>query len=512
MNLSYSARVLACAFAGWAASPFINAPRAQTSIAVVAPWEIGGADPAKTGHAFTRLEVAETLVDAAPDGRLTPGLATSWSVSQDDLLWRFELRRGVLFHDGTSMTAESVANSLRIAHSKPGVLRSAPIASIDAIGENAITIRLSRPFAILPAMLAGTSALVLAPTSFAASGEATQVIGTGPYMIDRFEPPQRMLMRRFDRYWGARPEVERTSYLAVGRGETRALMAESGDAQIVFSLDPASRTRLARSRRVEVHTVPVPRVLVIKVNSGHPFLSDPRAREALSLLIDRPGIAKALLRNPDSAATQLFPPSMQAWRKDDLAPFAQDIARAETLLRDLGWTRGADNVLMRDGKRFALTMRTFPDRPELPLVATALQDQFRKVGVQLRVALVNSSDIPAGHRDGTLELALIARNFGLVPDPLVTLLQDYGPNGGDWGAMNWTDERIPSLLAELLNEKDEARAEQLRNDVVTILHKELPVIPVAWHAHTAAVSRSVQNFSIDPFERSYRISQMRVAK
>jgi peptide/nickel transport system substrate-binding protein len=486
--------------------------RAQTSIAVVGPWEIAAADPAMTGYAFTRMEVAQTLVDAASDGRLTPGLATSWSVSENGLVWRFEMRTGVIFHDGTPMDAQAAANSLRIANGKPGVLRVAPILSIDADDAVTLVVRLREPFVILPALLASTEAQILAPASYAEAGEVTQVIGTGPYRIERFEPPQRMLLRRFERYWGPAPAVERTSYLAVARGETRALMAESGDAQIVFTLDPASRVRLARSRRVVVHTQPLPRVLGVKVNAGHPLMADRRAREALSLVINRTGIAKALLRDPQGAAKQMFPPAMAFWRDSDPPALSRNVGRAGELLAELGWTRGSDGVLVRDGRRFAMTLRTFPDRPELPLVAAAIQDQARAAGIELRVAIGNSSEVPSGHRDGSLELALVARTFALAPDPLATLAQDYGPDGGDWGAMNWPDRRVADILAELLKENDSSRAAELRRRAVAILHEELPFIPVAWHTHTAAVARNVENFSIDPFERSYRISQMRIAK
>ena len=67
---------------------------------------------------------------------------------------------------------------------------------------------------------------------------------------------------------------------------------------------------------------------------------------------------------------------------------------------------------MREGRRLALTLTTFLDRPELPLVAAALQEEMRQIGIAVRVVIGNSSDIPAGHRSGALEMGLVARNFG----------------------------------------------------------------------------------------------------
>ncbi|MFP3616167.1 ABC transporter substrate-binding protein, partial [Paraburkholderia sp. SIMBA_050] len=86
------------------------------------------------------------------------------------------------------------------------------------------------------------------------------------------------------------------------------------------------------------------------------------------------------------------------------------------LLAEARFRPDADGLLRRGPDRLALTLRTFPDRPELPVIAAAIQEQWRQVGVAVRVAVGNSSDIPFGHRDGTLEVGLLARNFGVVPD------------------------------------------------------------------------------------------------
>ncbi|TCT06516.1 peptide/nickel transport system substrate-binding protein [Tepidamorphus gemmatus] len=492
-------------------SPFALWAEDRT-LTVVAPWEIKGFDPSVTGYAFTRMEVAETLIEIGDDGLPIPALAASWIVSEDGRTWRFDLRPNVTYHDGSRMTAADVVHSLEIARGKPGVLDKVPIESIEAVGDAAVLIRLSSPFSPLLAFLAHTSAQILAPASYAADGSVTQIVATGPYRIVSVEPPQRFTMERFDGYWGEKPEIARTMFLAAGRGETRTLLAESGDAQIVFNLDPASLQRLAGNDRLEVRAVPLPRVITMKVNAAYPPLADAQVPRALSLAMDRQGIASALLRQPDVAASQLFPPGMAAWHNPDLAPLTHDPERARKILAGLGWMPGADGILEKDGVRLAFTIRTYPDRPELPLVATALEDQFREIGVDATIAVGNSGDIPAGHQDGTLEAALIARNFSLVPDPLGTLMQDFGAEGGDWGAMNWKSDALIAAIDTVLTTGDAELAEEQRRVIARILQDELPVIPVVWYVQTAAVSKDVENFSIDPFERSYRLSRMRWAR
>lgn len=137
-----------------------------------------------------------------------------------------------------------------------------------------------------------------------------------------------------------------------------------------------------------------------------------------------------------------------------------------------------------------------------------MQGQLKDVGIDLRVAIVNSGEIPAGHRDGTLDLALFARNFALVPDPLGTMLQDFGPQGGDWGAMGWSSQRLGEILAALGAEADPARQAALRGEVARILQAELPVVPIAWYDYAVAANRRVTDVSVDPLELSYRIAAM----
>jgi peptide/nickel transport system substrate-binding protein len=473
---------------------------------IAAPFEITSIDPSSAGYIFTRMEVAETLVAADEQGRPQPGLAHAWEVAGDGTEWRFTLQEGAEFHDGTPLTAEHAVQSLRYALAKPGTLEEAPITAIETDGDG-VVIRLSEPFSPLLATLAHSSTQILAPAAYTERGEVVQVIGTGPYRVETASPPQRLVVARFADYWGEAPAVERASYLAAGRGETRALLAESGDADLVFTLDPASYARLERSERLELRTVPVPRTVIVKVNAEHPFLDDPRAREALSLALDRPGIAAAILRHPEAAATQLFPPSLAEWHVSELPALGRDLERARALLSELGWEAGANGVLERGGEPFRLTLRTFPDRPELPLIATAIQEQLRELGVEVAVSIGNSSEIPAGHQDGTLELALLSRNFALIPDPLGTLVGDYSGGGGDWGAMNWPHPELTETLAALLQSPEPDPA--ARERVTTILHSELPVIPVAWYQHTAAVARDLENVTIDPFERTYGVSRMR---
>ena len=144
------------------------------------------------------------------------------------------------------------------------------------------------------------------------------------------------------------------------------------------------------------------------------------------------------------------------------------------------------------------------------MIATALQAQWREAGIAVQVDIGNSGDVPRGHRDGSLQLALAARNYANVPDPTGTLAQDFGAKGGDWGAMGWKDDGLVQALAELQRTTPSPeRTAVLRAQVATALQEGLPVIPVAWYRQQVAVSGRLADVSLDPLERSYRIAGMR---
>ena len=503
MPRSISAAV--CIAAITAATPVLAETR--TDVTVASPWEIASYDPTVSGSIVMALEIMETLVDADEAGTLRPGLATDWTVSDDGLTWVFTLRDGVSFHDGSAFDAQAAVFALTRAWEQPGILQKSPINGIfEQDGEVVIT--LETPFTALPSLLTHSTTIIPAPAAFDDKGNPSALIGTGPFKVTKFMPPQSVAMARFDDYWGEKAKLETATYLAASRAETRALLAESGDADLVFTFDASGYSHLQHVDTITTTAVPIPRAVLMKVNASHPFFEDVRAREALSLATPRAGIAKSITRFPESAATQLFPPALSDWHSADLEPLATDMDAASALLAELGWTPGDDGILTRDGERFEIQLRTFPDRPELPLIATALQDTWRTIGIDLDVSVASYSEIPKGHQDGSLEVGLFARNYGLTPDPIGPVTEDFGAEGGDWGAMGWTNLPVAEAIQVVASTDDpQARAAGIAT-VTQALHRELPVIPVVWYEHTVSVANGLEGVIIDPLQRSYGLSEM----
>lgn len=503
-------KLLVVSLAAWLAVSYGHAEARDGVLDVVAPFEIVGLDPSVSGYIFQRMQITETLLEADASGRPLPGLAEAWSVSDDGRTWRLRIRPNVRFHDGTALTAETAAHSLELARAKASILRNARIEAIGIEG-NELVIRLAQPFPPLLALLAHSSTSILAASAYDASGAVRNIIGTGPYQATLVQPPQKLTAQRFEQYWGTKPSIEKATYLGAGRGETRALMAQSGGAELVFQLDPPSIARLSRAENLQVLMGPVPRVVMLALNAGRGATASTQTRRALSRAIQREGIAAAVLRAPGTGASQMFASNLAAWHDPSLPPLAYDPAAARELLKAEGWQPGSDGVLHKDGVPLRLKLLTFADRPELPLIATALQAQLREVGVEVDVAVENASAIPAAYQDGSLQLALFSRNYALAPDPLVTLYGDFANGGAEWGPLGWKSPGFDQTLDALLASSDPAEQQRLRYALVGQVQNELPIIPVAWYRQSIAVAKTVEGAAIDPLERTFGLSTMRWA-
>ncbi len=214
---------------GLASCASFAAQHQENTVRIAAPFEIKGADPALSGDILLRMDVVETLVEVNQRGEPIPALAMSWQVSEDGLRWQLQLRDNVRFHDGSPLDAAAVVKSLNTARSKAGLLDKTPITEISGEGQ-VVTITLREPFTPLLSVLAESRSQILALSSWDAQGNITRIIGSGPFMLTAFQPPQSLAVKRFEAYWGEKPHIAAASYLSSGRAETRALLAESGDA------------------------------------------------------------------------------------------------------------------------------------------------------------------------------------------------------------------------------------------------------------------------------------------
>ncbi len=489
---------------------FGNHKENPQTLTISGPFEFSSQDLAKDGFLFSRLQVVEALVGINHKSELVPLLAEAWEQSEDRLTWVFNIRENVTFHDGTPLNASAVVVSLKQAMARPGVIKRAPIASVEAI-DNQVVIKLTKPFVPMLSVLSHYSVSIVSPHSFNDAGEVTTLFGTGPYQIEELVPPHKALVKAYSNFRGEQPNILRVSYLAGHRSESRALLAQTGQADLVYTLDPLSLETLQAAENLNTHVVSMPRTVLIKLNNEHPFLNHADIRKAMSLALDREGIADHVLRLPGSEAYELFSPALGVWHLSGYGVSTRNLEQAKTLLSAHGWSLNAENKLEREGQVFEINLTTYSDRPELPLIATAIQAQLAEVGITVDISIDNSSAIPSKHHDGTLEMALIARNFGSVVDPLALLINDFATHkGSDWGPTNWSSNEFSDILNALSVESNVDEYRKMVPKASQLLADEMPLIPISYYQQIISVNSRVENFSFDPFEINYRVAEMRL--
>jgi peptide/nickel transport system substrate-binding protein len=392
-------------------------------------------------------------------------------------------------------------------------LSTIPVASIEASGERLLILRTRTPFAPLPSFLVDYAGVVLAPSSFDGSGQAVRPVATGPYRVTAINGAKTIEAEAFAGHWGIRPAIGRVHYTAAPQGDTRANLAEAGEADLAFTLLPQAAERIEASGRARVLRATIPRARMFTMNLALPQFADIRVRRALSLAIDRDGIARTVLRDPASAATQLLPPVLSGWNDAALPPLRRDVAQARKLLADAGWLAGNDGVLVREGQRLAFDVMVPSNRPEIPVMAQAMQAEFREIGVAIAVRPGPSSAIPGAARNGTLQAALLSRTYVNVPDPIGTILPDFASDATIWASLGYRSDEMRKLVAAYIENFDEGDQASLRRGIVGVLQRDLPVIPVSWSQHNAAVSTrvNVASVTLDPYEMSYGLPEIRWA-
>lgn len=485
------------------ASPIVASP-ADDTIRIASPWKIGALIPSSS-TALSRTGVVETLTMPTAEGDVVGLLAESWTVNDTLDEWRFKIRSGVTFHDGTALTAETVAANL-IKFREESSLRIAPVTDISVEGDEVI-ITLERTYSILPAVLADWNTGIISAANLT-EDPSDSVAGTGPYIVTDASDPSMLKLSANAGYWGVVPTIEHVEYLFVPDAQARQAMVQAGEVEFSFSLPITAKQMLTGADNVAVNIQALPRVRALKLNGAHAPLDEVPVRQAISYAIDRASIATAIVGNPDTAASQLFPTSLPAWHDTSLAPFAYDPAKAAELLAAAGFVAGDDGILVRDGERFEIEIRTYDSRPELPVIGVAIQGMLKEIGIEVTMKQGDWKIISEGHSDGTLEAGIVSDSFVYVPDPIGALAENFYQGGGFWGSMNWNNGEFDAMVETYQKTVDPAELETLRANMVAMIHEEQPMVTVTWYDDVYAVSSSVENFTFDVYERDFGLNRL----
>jgi peptide/nickel transport system substrate-binding protein len=488
-------------------------PVAAETLKVGEMFEIDELDPAQ-GGTFVKEKalITETLVKPEPDFTLVPGLAESWTMVSDTV-WEFRLRKGVFFHNGAALIAQTAADSItRALDINPSIAGITRIKNVAATGEQTLRIETDGPFTALPAALVYANLAIVHPESETNDrGIIVHPIGTGPYQLVEWKrAEQKVLLARNDSYWGPKPKIARIEFRAIPDPATRSLAIQKGNVDLVPDA-PYGDLELLRKKGLNVTVANAARVYQISFGSltGTPF-SDVRVRRALSLAINREDIVRYVLFGMGKPAAGPYDENM-VFANKELKTLAFDPEKAKHLLTEAGWLDAdKSGVRKKDGRPLALTLYTHPQRPGQRPMAMAIAQQWMAVGVKADVRVMNWSAIDMAMKPGDARLGAYAT--AMIPDPDYYLRRLYAKTSPDnkWGYVN---REVEDLLSAGIREKDPAKRLEIYKKVQALVFEDQPLIHVSYYGVNIVANPKVKGFVFNPVCHDYMLNtQMTLEK
>ncbi|EHH68727.1 ABC transporter substrate-binding protein [Gluconobacter morbifer] len=339
-------------------------------------------DPADQNATATRSVLDpfyETLVSLDQNGGIVPVLASSWSISDDRLEWRFHIRPAVLFHDGTTCDAAAVVASFHrlldpaVPLAGAGVIRTV-IGAVHAEGQE-VVFRLAHPYADFLPLLAETQAAVVSSAAVAGGHLGQHAVGTGPYVFEGWHSGDDVMARRNPAYWGQKAAFEHLKWTWSSEPSVLNMALQTGNADVVIPLAPVFASLYQgheRAARIAaVYDAPGAGLFWAALNTRLKPLDDARVRRALSLAVDRKGLVAGLLHGYGRPACYALTPDIVGALPCGPDEDSAKLSEARQLLVSAGQGRG-----------FSIIATV--QEPEEP-IAEALQAMWKRIGVTLEI-------------------------------------------------------------------------------------------------------------------------------
>jgi peptide/nickel transport system substrate-binding protein len=339
-------------------------------------------DPHICSDSINRLSMIFSVYDALVTrdhaGRYQPALAESWTVEEDARTWTFQLRNGVKFHNGEDLDAEDVTATLgRVldpaiggAFGTQGVYSSyLGNAEISAPADRTVRIVTAEPMADLLDLLV---AMPISP-----AGELARLpdeyVGSGPYKIAEKEA-NRTLLEAFDGYWGEPPKYSRILWVAEPSAEKRMEALLSGEADIIYGIEPEGRERIKSSSTAILKEQESGLCIIFMLNCQEGPCRDPRVRQALNYGLDVGGIIAEIKNGAATPLTGYLTPHHFGFNPGTPA-YTHDPAKSRILLAEAGYPDGLDLVFDIPAE--------MPD--EAPQLARMMTEQLADVGISVEI-------------------------------------------------------------------------------------------------------------------------------
>ncbi|WP_300727635.1 ABC transporter substrate-binding protein [Pseudomonas sp.] len=467
-------------------------------------------EPSILTNALTTDGTIYTVTSKVFDGLLSynaqrqpvPRLATDWQVSPDGLVYTFNLRPGVTWHDGQPFGSQDVAFTLehiwRTFNSR-GIITFAPVIKVQTPTPLQVVLTLSSPAPYLLSALSSTDAQVLPKHVYENGNPLTnpynlKPIGTGPFKFERWDRGVSINLVRNEQYWDTgKPHLDALIFRIIPDLSAASAALETQAVQLAsVALSNVQRLRGIRQLQVSEISAPYsPGLVGFEFNLEKPVFQDVRVRQAFAHAIDRDFVVKNIYFGFAQPAYSTLPAAMSDFYNDAVPRYPFDLAKAEALLEEAG--------LKRDAKGVRLTVFNDPNPTSETLqIAHYLRSNLAKIGVKL---VIRAQDFPEyvnrvyTRRD--FDTTLITATAG--PDPVMGTQRFYASTNFKPGiafsnGSRYANKRVDELLELGQTELDPVKRKAWYDEFQLIALTDLPKIPIVSPTVVVVTQKHLQDF------------------
>ena len=497
-------------------------PRSGGTLVVGIGADSTGLDPRTVMNnesAFVMATVLEGLTAYKRGAtEVEPGLAESWTVSQDGKTITFKLRKGVKFHDGTAFDADVVIFDFdRILNEKsPYYYRAgvtagsfvpefySEVLGYQKVDQFTVRVTMKRQFAPFLDNLATAFSGVVSPVAVKQWGPvevAKHPVGTGPFKFVEWVRNDHITVEANPDYWGGKPYLDKIVFRVIPENSVRLLNLEQGSVDIVDGVNPDDVQRVKGNPKLVLIEQAGATINGIALNNQKAPFDNPKVRQALNYAVNKEEINTFLYKGVGVVSTNPLPPT--AWSFDKtLAAYPYDPAKAKQLLAEAGLGGG-----------LKLDMIAFPNpRGYNPVggarLAVAVQDYLRRVGVEVSIQQLEWGTYLKTIRSGDYNLgpAGWSADNGDPDNFLFSLFSST-----TWGSGNnsrYKNPEVDKLLQEGRETFSKERRVQLYQRAQKMIMEDAPWIFINHTKLVRATTVRVQDYVLNPTQMFFHMQQV----
>lgn len=425
--------------------------------------------------------VSDPLVWQTAAGEFAPGLAESWTISEDGKEYTLKLRKDVTFHDGTPLNAEAVKFTLdRImdpeTKSQTAISLMGPYDSSEVVDDNTIKIKFKQPYAPFLNSLSLPYLSPQSPTAVKAAGKdygITSLVGTGPYMFKSYKPDEEVVLVKNPNYkWGpphlmsgGGPFLDTITIRIIPEDNTRSAALQSGELTFADTLPTQELANLSANKDLTI-------LSPVQAGSGHsvmmnvtnPPMDDVKVRQALEYATDKQGLIDTVFNGAFEPACSPMTPNLFGYDPKTCDVYKYDLEKAGALLDEAGWKMNTSTgIREKDGKPLKLGFYFRGDDNRSKEMSTFLQNNWKQIGVDL--------DLQGLERAGYFDAVRAGKHhmqfwWETATDPDVVRILFYSANAdGGTNRNRYKNAEMDKMIDEAAAESNPEKRAELYHEI-----------------------------------------------